>query len=303
MTRIITFEEADPVLDWIALTDYLVQAHRLPKAKIADTFLYRGDDTLLSRSAWIDGLGVAVKSATIFPANPGQDLPMVNGAVSLFSDTTGQLEALIDFHLITKWKTAGDSLLAARLLARPDSRNIVILGAGTVCENLISAYGAVFPEARFSVWNRTRARADAMAASLPGVRVVEDLPAAVAAADIVACATMSRTPVLRGEWLCAGTHVDLIGAYRPDMREADDAALQRSSLFVDSFETTINHIGELMIPLESGAIARSDVVADFYDHEAFTRTSEAQITIAKNGGGAHLDLMTCRYVVAALAGQ
>jgi ornithine cyclodeaminase len=293
----IPFAEGEALLDWLALTDALDAGHRLPKAKIDDIFLYRDPDTLLNRAAWIDGMGLAVKSASVFPGNPGRGKPMVNGAVTLFDDTTGELEALVDFHLVTKWKTAGDSLCAARKLARPDSRNILIVGAGTVGRSLRQAYGAAFPEARFTVWNRTVANAQHMADEFPGMTVADDLERAVRTADIVTCATMSSQPVLHGDWLQPGQHIDLIGAYRPDMREADDAALSRARIFVDSYDTTLGHIGELKIPLENGVIARADVLADYYEPDAFARRSEDEITLFKNGGGAHLDLMTSRYIL------
>ena len=222
---------------------------------------------------------------------------MVNGAVSLFSDRSGDLEALVDFHLVTKWKTAGDSLWAAKRLARPDSRNILIIGAGTVARSLRAAYAAGFPEARFIVWNRTRAAAEALAGGDERMQVADDLQAAVEQADIIASATMSTTPLICGAWLQAGQHIDLIGAYRPDMREADDDALRRSRIFVDSYDTTLGHIGELKIPLESGVIQRSDILADYYDAVHFARQSEDEVTLFKNGGGAHLDLMTARYIL------
>ena len=111
--------EAEARLDWLALTDALAEGHRRPRARLGDTFLHRGDDTVLSRAAWIEGLGVAVKTATIWPGN--REAPPINGAVTLFSDADGTLDAIVDFHLVTKWKTAGDSLLAARRLARPDA--------------------------------------------------------------------------------------------------------------------------------------------------------------------------------------
>ena len=141
--------EAEKKLDWIALTEALAAGHDLPRAEISDTFLYRSPDTLLSRAAWIDGMGIAVKSATVFPANPDRGLPLARGAVSIFSDTDGALEAILDFALVTKWKTAGDSLLGALRLARPDSRIILIVGAGTVAASLREAYGAGFPDAEF----------------------------------------------------------------------------------------------------------------------------------------------------------
>lgn len=293
---IVPFAEGEALLDWIGLTDALVAGHDLPKAEIGDTFLYRDPDTLLSRTAWIDGLGMAVKTATVFPGNPGKGSPMINGGVNLYSDSDGMLEAIIDFHLVTKWKTAGDSLLAARRLARPESKQILIVGAGTVGRALHDAYAAAFPDAEFAVWNRTRANAEAMASERPELRIADDLAEAVQAADIVTSATMSTDPLIKGDWLRPGQHVDLIGAYRPDMREVDDAALLKARVFVDSYDTTVGHIGEVKIPLEAGTISRDHLVADYYDLARFVRAPE-DITIFKNGGGAHLDLMTSRYIL------
>ena len=293
----IPFEEGEALLGWIGLTDALAAGHNLPKAEIGDTFLYRGSDTLLSRSAWIDGLGIAVKTATIFPNNPSASKPVVNGGVNLYSDTDGTLEAIVDFHLVTKWKTAGDSITAARRLARPNSRNILIVGAGTVGRSLHDAYSAAFPNAQFTVWNRTTKNAELMAAERPTLSVATDLEQAVRNADIVTSATMSTQPLIKGEWLQAGQHIDLIGAYRPDMREVDNAALQRSRIFVDSIDTTVGHIGEIKIPTEAGAISANDIVADYYNISNFTRQSDDEITLFKNGGGAHLDLMTSRFIL------
>ena len=296
---VIPFAEAEARMSWHALTEALVAGHALPKATLDDTFLYRGDDTLLSRSAWISGLGIAVKSATIFPGNKAAGLGTVNGGVSLYADTDGLLQAIIDFHLVTKWKTAGDSLLGALKLARPDSRTILIVGAGTVGRSLREAYGAGFPDARFIVWNRSPASAETLAADYPDTQAVTDLPAAVAQADIVTCATMSTEPLLKGDWLRPGQHIDLIGAYRPDMREADDAVMQRGRIFVDSRDTTLGHIGELKTPLADGVITPDDIVADYYDLGSgrFARGADDEITVFKNGGGAHLDLMTSRYIL------
>jgi len=294
----IPFEAGEKLLDWITLTDALAEGHSLPKAEIGDTFLYRDRDTLLSRAAWINGMGMAVKSATIFPGNSANGKPNINGGVSLYSDTDGTLEAIIDFHLVTKWKTAGDSLLATRRLARPDATHILLVGAGTVAQSLHAAYSAAFPQARFTAWSRTRASAEALVRILPDVTIADDLETAVRQAEIIGSATMATEPVIKGAWLQPGQHLDLIGAYRPDMREVDDEALRRARLFVDSFDTTIGHIGEIKIPLETGAITRADIIADYYDLDAFTRTSDEEITICKNGGGAHLDLMTSRYILA-----
>lgn len=287
--------EAEALLTWAGLIEALEAGHRLPRAEINDLFLYRGSDVLLDRAAWIDGLGSLVKVATVMPGNKARGLPNVNGVVTLFHDKTGVLEALVDFHLVTKWKTAGDTLLSASKLARKDSRNFLLVGAGTVAKSMVQAYSALWPDARFTVWSRTRASAEEM-----GLPVAEDLETAVKSADVICTATMATEPLIKGEWLQPGQHLDLIGAYNPKMREVDDAAMARARVFVDSRATTLHHIGELIEPLKSGVITEADIQADFYDiaSGAYARRSADEITIAKNGGGAHLDLMTAAYVKA-----
>lgn len=291
--------EAERYLTWQGLTQALEAGHRLPRAEIKDIFLYRGDDTLLDRAAWIDGLGSLVKIGTIVPGNAARGVPTINGIVNLFDDVTGELTALIDFHLVTKWKTAGDSLLSASRLARKDSRNILLVGAGVVARNMVEAYSSIFPDARFTAWSRSRKTAEGM-----GLPVADDLETAVRKADIICCATMATSPLVKGDWLQPGQHLDLIGAYTPAMREVDDTAMSRARVFVDARATTVHHIGELMDPIASGAISEADVIADFYDDPAlYARRSADEITIAKNGGGAHLDLMTAMYIAKAWANR
>jgi ornithine cyclodeaminase/alanine dehydrogenase-like protein (mu-crystallin family) len=278
------------------MTDAIVAGHALPAPLIEDVVLRRGDDSLLNRAAWIDGLGLAVKAATLFPGNRARDLPTVNGGVMLFDDLSGGLDGIVDFHLVTKWKTAADSLLAARRLARADAQNILIVGAGTVGRTMVAAYGTAFPDARFTIWNRSPEGA-ARFAEETGAAVADDLEQAVNRADIIATATMSTEPVVLGDWLRPGQHLDLIGAYRADMREVDDAAMARARVFVDARATTLHHIGELIFPLGSGAIVESDIIADFYQPDLFCRTGDDDITLCKNGGGAHLDLMVARHIL------
>ena len=197
---------------------------------------------------------------------------------------------------MTKWKTAGDSLLAARRLARPDSKVILLVGAGTVSASLRAAYATAFPEARFTVWNRTPERAEALAAGDERMTPVTDLACAVAEADVIATATMAREPVIKGEWLRPGQHLNMIGAFKSDMREADDTALLRGRIFVDSHHTAVDDIGELNDPITRGVLSRDAIVADYYDLAAFEAGPE-DITVFKNGGGAHMDLMTARYIL------
>jgi ornithine cyclodeaminase/alanine dehydrogenase-like protein (mu-crystallin family) len=298
----ITFDAADPLLTWQDIAKSIEDGHGFPKADIRDSVTKRGEDSLLVRSAWIDGMGIAVKTATVFPENQEHGEPSVNGGMMLFADLTGVMEAVVDFHLVTKWKTAGDSLLAAQRLARKDSRTMLILGAGNVAETLVSAYASQFPGLKFAIWSRRPESAAKFVTRFAGkadLRVAGALQEEVHQADIVASATMSTEPLIRGEWLRPGQHLDLIGAYRPDMREADDKALQRASIFVDSRDTTLPHIGELLVPLKTGAIKPEDILADYYDIKdgLFERSSADEITLFKNGGGAHLDLMTAKAIL------
>jgi len=298
--RFIGFDEADPLLDWTVVADAIAEGHRLPEAEIGDLLLSQSGRSMLNRGAWIEGLGIALKSVTIYPDNPGRapPLPSIQGGMILFDDATGAPVAMIDGILVTKWKTAGDSVLGARLLARPDSRRLLICGAGTVAHSLIEAYCEIFPDLEaVTVWNRTTEKAERLASEYSSTRVpvavAIDLASAVGESDIVSTATMATEPFLKGEWLKPGTHVDLIGAFRPNMREADDAVLTRSELFVDSRRTTFGHIGEIQIPLDAGTITRETVRGDLADLCAGKagRSGPDTITVFKNGGGAHLDLM------------
>ena len=299
MTLQIVPAQAEALLTWAGLMAAFQAGHRLPKPDIKDLFVYRGGDTLLDRATWIDGLGALVKVATVVPGNATRGKPTVNGAVTLYDDVTGELTALVDFHLVTKWKTAGDSLYAASRLARKDARRFLLVGAGTVAKSMVSAYASLWPDAEFTVWSRTQSSAEAM-----GLGVATDLETAVRAADVICTATMATAPLIHGDWLQPGQHLDLIGAYKPTMREVDDRALQRARLFVDARATTLHHIGEIIDPIASGAITEADILADYYDDPAlFARHSDDEITIAKNGGGAHLDLMTATYIARAWAAR
>lgn len=298
--RVISFAEADALLSWTMVADAIEAGHRLATPEIGDMLLSQDGRSLLNRAAWIPGLGIALKSVTVYPGNPRRDppLPSVQGSVLVFDEASGAPVALVDGILVTKWKTAGDSVLGARFLARPDSRKLLICGAGTLARSLVAAYSEMFPGLEeIRIWNRTPERAAQLAAECKSqgvaVSAVTDLPAAVATSDIVSTATMAASAFLQGEWLRPGAHVDLIGAYRPDMREADDAVLMRGELFVDSRRTTMGHIGEIDIPLREGVIDAADIRGDLTELAAGStgRSGPDAITVFKNGGGAHLDLM------------
>ena len=221
---------------------------------------------------------------------------MINGGVSLFSDETGALAALVDFHLVTKWKTAGDSLCAA-LNWRDPTLN---------ASNCWRRHGWAFPtrglwrgvsDAEFLIWNRTATTAEAFAAKYPNTRAVQDLPSAVAMADIVTSATMSHDTCVARRLVSTGQHIDLIGAYRPDMREVDDQALLRIVGFCRQLCNNTGSYWRTKNPLADGVITPEHVRADYYQPNDFKRSTDDEITLFKNGGGAHLDLMTADYIL------
>jgi ornithine cyclodeaminase len=257
---------------------------------------------MLVRSGWIEGIAAGVKAVTVFPDNQSPH-PSVQGQVMLFDDQTGVVSALLDGAEITKWKTAGDSALGADLLARDDMETMLMIGAGTMAEPLIRAHLTVRPSIqRILIWNRTLPRAEALVGRLQDLDAVTesvaDLDEAVSAADIISAATMTVEPIIKGARLKPGCHVDLVGAYTPEMREADDDTLRRGRLFVDCYDTTVHNIGELMIPLAAGTIAMEDVLGDLYDLVAkrVGRQEPDEITLYKNGGGAHLDILTAKAI-------
>ena len=305
---VLTHDDAIGRLAWADAVEALRQGHGLPRAEIRDVFLGPPTGTMMSRSAYIEGLGYGAKTFTVFDANAARGLPTVQGAMLVFDKDSGVLRAIVDSRLVTEIKTAADSVLGASLLARPDSRHLLIVGAGTVAASLVRAYTAVLPGIeRVSVWARRPEQARALVAGLGGIDadlgVAEDLQAALARADIVSCATMARQPVIPGDWVRPGTHVDLIGAFKADMREADDALMAKAAIFVDS-RVTAGHIGELILPIASGAITAESVLGDLYDlvlPGARRRVCDHEITLYKNGGGAHLDLMTASYIARAMA--
>ena len=290
-----------PGFGWTDAVDAIAKGHTRAPAQITDQFLNRKEDSFVNRAAWIEGFGVGVKSFTVFPDNVQNQRPSVQGAMLIFDDQTGTPLAVVDSGLVTYWKTAADSVYGASLLARPNSKTLLIVGSGIVADSLVGAYSALFPGLeRILIWGRnpgkSRVLAGLHAHQKAAVEAIEDLEAGVKQADIISTATMSKQPVLDGKWVAPGTHVDLIGAFKADMREANDALLTRAEVFVDSFDTTLGHIGELLIPLNEGTIRRSDVRGDLYDltQRATGRSAPDTITLFKNGGGAHLDLMIAK---------
>lgn len=299
----IDYATAAPRMDWRAIVEVLREGHTRPRPEQGDILLGHEGARMLSRAASIPGMGYVLKSQTTIPANAARGLPTIQGLVLLFDPDTGAVRAVIDGALVTAFKTAADSVLGAQLLARPDSRNLLIAGAGEVARNLVPAYAEAFPGLdRITIWARTPSQAEALLSEMPSMAVdlavARDLDAAVQQADIISTATGAHHPFLRGDLVRPGSHVDLIGSFTPEMREADDALIAKARVHVDYRDTTIDVAGDLTQPIAAGVIRREDVLGDLYDliAGAAGRGSAQEITLYKNGGGAHLDLMVAVHV-------
>jgi ornithine cyclodeaminase len=255
-----------------------------------------GEDMLLLMPAWrATGWG-GVKLVNVHPGNAAKGLPAIAASYVLFDRDTGAHRLILDGGELTARRTAAASALAAKRLARPDSRRLLVVGAGRVGANVPHAYRAALPIETVEVWSRTAASARRLVAALreTGIdaSVAEDLEAAVGRADIVSCATLARAPVLLGAWLKPGQHVDLIGSFTPAMREADDAVLRRARIFIDTDHAKVES-GDIRIPLEAGTIAEADIagtLADLCRDDAWPRASEREITLFKGVGTAVEDL-------------
>lgn len=261
--------------------------------------------TLLLMPAWsdfaADGLEgdgyVGVKIVTVSPDNNAKGLPAIMGVYLLLDGQTGQPRALIDGQRITLWRTACASALAADYLARKDAETMLMVGAGALAPFLVRAHAAVRPLKRVAVWNRSPANAEKLVETLEAegfeARVAENVDDELAHADIVSCATISSVPLVHGAKLKPGTHVDLVGAFAPTMRESDDEAIRRARVYVDTHEGAIKEAGDIVQALESGALAREDIQADLYElcrGQKQGRQSENEITLFKSVGAAIEDL-------------
>ena len=309
---IVSADDIDKVLDFPALVETLRTAftgtidtplrhhHTLPAAPGA------APRVLLLMPAWpkTQGSGYfGTKLVTVFPDNPSAGHPTVQGTYILFSDATGAPVAALDGTRITLWRTAAASALAATYLARRDASRLAMMGAGAMAPFLIRAHAAVRPISHVTLWNRNRAKADALAATLAHdpfeVSVTDDPQQAVAQADIVSSATVSSEPIVRGAWVKPGTHVDLIGAYREDLRESDDELIAKCALFADTRAGAFGEAGDILQPLKAGAIGKDALLGDLFDlagGKIKGRSDDRQITVFKSVGTALEDLAAAEYV-------
>lgn len=261
--------------------------------------------TLLLMPAWTDfnAAGssanghIGVKIVTVSPDNNAIGKPAVMGLYLLLNGATGEPEALIDGQRLTQWRTACASALAASYLAREDASRLLVIGAGALSPFLAKAHSAVRPITTIRIWNRTPANAEKVAAQLRAeglaAEAATDLDAELATADIVSSATISTSPLVKGALLKPGTHVDLVGGFTPDMRESDDDAISRATVYVDTRAGATKEAGDIVQPLASGLLKPEAIVADLHElarGEQTGRTSASQITLFKSVGAALEDL-------------
>lgn len=299
--RILDAEAVAERLDYDALVDALEAAFRgdvtVPPRHHHTVPVAKGRDaTLLLMPAW-DAQFIGIKTATVMPDNAALGLPAVSANYQLLDRRTGNLLALLDGAELTARRTACASALASRHLSRPDASRLLMVGTGTLAPHLIRAHASQRPLKHVAVWGRDPAKARAVVAgvALEGVSisVAEDLETAVGAADIVSCATLAVDPLVHGAWLRPGQHVDLVGGFTPSMREADDEAVRRARVYVDT-EDAAETAGDICQPLANGVLAPGDVLGTLFTVTRGTapaaRPAGDEITLFKSAGTAIEDL-------------
>jgi len=255
------------------------------------------DATLLLMPAWLPGQYMGVKMVSVFPDNAIRALPAIFGTYLLSSGKTGEMLAVIDGGELTARRTAATSALAARYLARTDAEELLVCGSGRLSLNLIQAHAEGRSLKRIGIWGRDLDKAEHIAsqAQALGLNViaVTDLEAAARSADIISCGTLSSTPLIKGEWLKPGAHLDLVGGFKPDMRETDDTAIRRAEVFVDTRAGAMKEAGDIVQPLKSGVLTEDTIRAELSELVRGTkpgRSNDADITLFKSVGAALEDL-------------
>ena len=307
--QFISAETIHAALDWESVLSALHQAHLGPRPTGDGFFLGDAEYGLLSRGVILPCTGVGLKIASMCPANSHANppRPMEDAAFLVIDEQTKAISAVLDGPAISCWKTPADSALAARKLSREDSTVLLVLGGGPIARALVDVYLHIRPGIeQVLLWNRTASKLTDTLASLQArginARIAEDLNLAVSSADIITSATSAATPLIHGDFVKPGTHIDLIGGYRPDMQEADSKSVAKGRIFVDDRANAATS-GDIRIPLEAGMITPSQIEADLYElcqTADFVRRSE-DITVYKNAGGAHIDLVVSQCVIRKLA--
>ena len=305
--KVFDAETTPEFLPWPALVEALRQMFRSgcempPRHHHRVKVPGEPDATLLLMPAWVAGEHLGVKIVNVMPGNGQRGLPSVVSNYLLSDARSGQLLALIDGGELTSRRTAAASALAASYLARAEASHLLIVGTGQLALNMVAAHASVRPIRQVSVWGRRRERAEAVAGQVRdelGIEAVAvgDLEAAVRQAHIVSTVTLASEALVRGDWLQPGVHLDLVGAFRPDMRECDDEAVRRASVFADTREGACTEGGDIVQALASGALTPEGIRADLYELARGMHAGRAdgdEITLFKSVGAALEDLAAAR---------
>ena len=300
--RVVSADEIDRALTFPVLVDALAAAFRggltAPARNHHGIARPGGDATLLLMPAWTDGPGgfSGVKVVTVYPDNATRSLPSVLGTYLLLDGSSGMPLAALDGTRLTLWRTAAASALGARHLARPDATRLLMVGAGALSPHLVRAHAGQRPLTDIALWARRPEAAEVLAATLRAeglpARAATDLAAEAGAADIVSCATLSREPLIRGDWLKPGAHLDLVGAFNLSMREADDEALARAAVHVDT-QAALTEGGDVAVAIAAGTFAAEGVrgdLAGLVTGRSPGRTSPKDVTLFKSIGASLEDL-------------
>lgn len=260
------------------------------------------DSTLLLMPSWEAGEDLGVKIVSVSPNNGKYGLPSIQGSYLYHNAHTGSLNAIFDAKALTAKRTAAASALAASYLAHPEASSLLMLGTGALSANLIKAHSTVRPLGKVFVWGRDYNKALKIANSFEkgGLEVmpVKDYIPYISECDIISTATLSKDPLIPGNQLRKGQHLDLVGAYKKDMREADDDCVLRSSIFLDTYQGGLKESGDIVIPLKKGLIKPTDIKADLFELCSgghLGRQFPDEITFFKSVGHASEDLFGARY--------
>ncbi|KAA0013753.1 ornithine cyclodeaminase family protein [Billgrantia pellis] len=298
--RIITADEVAAALPWHALVDRLALTFRdgVESPPRHHHAMHRpdGEATMLLMPAWERAGYIGVKMVNVFPQNAEHGLPAIAGVYLLSEGAHGRPLACLDGSELTRRRTAAASALAARELARQDAESLLVVGTGKLAPMVVEAHAAVRPIRRVRIWGRNPEKARRLAAHYADrfdSEAVEDLESAVREADVISCVTLSNAPLVRGEWLAPGAHLDLIGAFRPSMRESDAECLRRGEVFVDTYAGARGEAGDLLQALDEGAFAFDDIraeLAELVRGEKPGRSADDAITVFKSVGASLEDL-------------
>ncbi|MDT0552941.1 ornithine cyclodeaminase family protein [Urechidicola vernalis] len=270
--------------------------HDFPNPKV------NSDSTLLLMPAWNPSKDAGVKVVTVSPENGQFDLPSIQGTYIYLDATKGGVKAIIEAKSLTVKRTAAASALASKYLSRKDASTLLMIGTGALSINLIKAHASVRPIKDVFVWGRNFQKAQDICYALKAedfnCTPIETIEQKISEVTIISCATLSKSPLVFGAKLQPGQHLDLVGAYKKDMREADNDAIKKATVFVDTFQGGLKESGDIVIPIAEGIISESDIKADLFSLTTNThvgRKTNNEITLFKSVGHALEDLAAASY--------